>query len=171
MRRKSFDSMECGIARALERIGDPWSFLILREALFGTQGFEDLRRRLDINRATLTTRLGQLVDAGLLRREYDSTDARRISYCPTDCAKDLLPVFTALSQWGNKWVFGPDAYPSTVADAKHRLPVREIKVLSADGRELSLRTATMMAGPSASTELAEALDGVHRRQQRQQGEL
>ena len=48
MRRKSFQKMHCPIARTLERVGEWWSILILRDALHGYTRFEEFRESLGV---------------------------------------------------------------------------------------------------------------------------
>ena len=48
MRRTSFDTMRCSIARTLDVVGDPWTLLVVREAFFGTSRFDDFQRNLGI---------------------------------------------------------------------------------------------------------------------------
>ena len=56
------------VARALQVVGDRWSFLLMRDAFLGVRRFEDLRRRTGASRGTLTARLNAMVDAGLFHR-------------------------------------------------------------------------------------------------------
>ena len=74
MQRKSFDSMPCPIARSLERVGEWWSMLILRDALHGMTRFDEFQKSLGIAPNMLTRRLQALVEA--VRGE--SLDAARI---------------------------------------------------------------------------------------------
>ena len=59
----------CTIGRALEIIGEKWTFLVLREVFMGIRRFDDLRVQTGIPRQVLTNRLATLVEHGLLRRE------------------------------------------------------------------------------------------------------
>ena len=71
MERKSFGKMACPIARSLERVGEWWSILIIRDALHGFTRFDEFQKSLNIAPNMLTRRLSALVDAGLLeRRRY-----------------------------------------------------------------------------------------------------
>ena len=65
MQRKSFDKMPCPIARSLERVGEWWSILIIRDALHGFTRFDEFQKSLNIAPNILTRRLSALVDAGL----------------------------------------------------------------------------------------------------------
>src|SRR5580765_4192056 len=57
MERKSFSRMQCPIARSLERVGEWWSILILRDALQGVTRFDQFQKSLDIAPNMLTRRL------------------------------------------------------------------------------------------------------------------
>jgi DNA-binding HxlR family transcriptional regulator len=127
MRRTSFQTMHCSIARTLDVVGDPWTLLVVREALFGTTRFDDFRRNLGIPRATLSARLSTLVDHGVLDRRTDTdTDTRtdtdtvtlsrgRPLYRLTPRGRALAPVMVALMQWGDEWS-GVDEPPVTLVD-------------------------------------------------------
>jgi DNA-binding HxlR family transcriptional regulator len=131
------DSSECGIAAALEVVGERWSFLILRGAFNGLHHFEEYQSTLGIARNILSNRLARLVEHEILRREPDPADRRRVAYRLTDKGKALLPVLIALRQWGERWVSGVPSNPVLV-DRLTRRPVSPISVLSADGRPLKL---------------------------------
>ena len=66
MQRKSFDKMECPVARSLERVGEWWSILIMRDAIYGMTRFDQFQKNLNIAPNMLTRRLAVLVEAGLL---------------------------------------------------------------------------------------------------------
>src|SRR5579885_326821 len=103
MRRKSFASMECPVARTLDVVGEWWSLLILRDALRGRRRFEEFQESLGIARNILSRRLKQLVAAGLLEKRCYSERPRRYEYRLTDKSRDLFPVLTTLMVWGNRW--------------------------------------------------------------------
>ena len=94
----------CAIARTVDVLRDPWSFLILREALAGVTRFADFRTTLQIASDVLTDRLNTLVDAGVLeRREYREEGRRpRAEYHLTAAGADLKTVIGALQQWGDE---------------------------------------------------------------------
>ena len=100
MQRKSFTRMVCPIARSLERVGEWWSILILRDALHGLTRFDQFQKSLGIAPNMLARRLDALVDAGLLqRRQYSERPPRR--RIRADCARARFsPVLVALLAWG-----------------------------------------------------------------------
>ena len=66
-----YSGQDCSLARALELVGERWTMLILRDCFLGVRRFSDLQAHLDISRAVLSQRLGQLVADGLLQRTDD----------------------------------------------------------------------------------------------------
>jgi DNA-binding HxlR family transcriptional regulator len=102
----------CSIARTVDVLRDPWSFLVLREALDGVTRFADFRAALGIASDILTERLAALVEAGALTREqYQEPGSRaRYSYHLTAAGGELAVVLAALQQWGDAhlpWQDGP----------------------------------------------------------------
>lgn len=96
----------CPIGRASRILGDRWVLLILREAFLGETRFEGFMGRLPISRAALTSRLGMLVEAGLLER--DPPDAKRAAYRLTEAGRALLPVYREIGRWSGAHLFGSD---------------------------------------------------------------
>ena len=64
MQRKSFGAMPCPIARSLERVGEWWSMLVMRDALHGMTRFDQFQKSLGIAPNMLTKRLNSLVESG-----------------------------------------------------------------------------------------------------------
>ncbi|CAM3474779.1 helix-turn-helix domain-containing protein [Kibdelosporangium persicum] len=111
MLRQDWSKHPCPIARSLDVVGDPWVLLVLREALFGATRFEQFRERLQVADNVLTRRLGQMVDAGLLRRSpYRGKQRTHEEYVITDAAADLLPVLDALARWGEQHTQAPERH-------------------------------------------------------------
>ncbi|HEX8224755.1 MAG TPA: helix-turn-helix domain-containing protein [Allosphingosinicella sp.] len=129
---------ECGISAALAVVGERWSFLILRGAFNGLRHFEEFQTNLGIARNILSNRLGRLVEHGILRRDPDAADRRKVTYRLTEKGRDLLPVLLSLRQWGERWISGMPSNPVLV-DRYTRQPIAPMTVQSADGRPLSLR--------------------------------
>ncbi|MBX3560712.1 MAG: helix-turn-helix transcriptional regulator [Sphingomonas sp.] len=128
---------QCSIAAALEAVGERWSFLILRGAFNGLHHFEEFQSTLGIARNILSNRLVRLVEHGILAREPDPADRRKIAYRLTEKGRDLLPVLISLRQWGEKWVLDVPGNPVLV-DRHTRRPIAPIAVRAADGRALEL---------------------------------
>ena len=89
MRRKSLEKANCPIARSLERVGEWWSILILRDALHGYTRFEEFRESLGVAPNILTTRLAALVESGFLERRQYSAHPPRYEYVPTARGREI----------------------------------------------------------------------------------
>jgi DNA-binding HxlR family transcriptional regulator len=97
---------ECSIARAMEVLGERWTFLILREAFYGVRRFSDMQRNLGIARNMLSTRLQTLVGAGILQRRLYQAEPERYEYRLTEAGRDLYPAIVTLMRWGDKHLQG-----------------------------------------------------------------
>jgi DNA-binding HxlR family transcriptional regulator len=117
VQRKSFGSMTCPIARSLERVGEWWSILILRDAFRGLTRFDQFQKSLDIAPNMLTRRLSALVESGLLERRAYSEHPPRYEYLLTERGRDFRPVLWALIAWGNRH-FAPEGPSVVVVDTK-----------------------------------------------------
>ena len=118
MQRKSFRNMPCPIARGLERVGEWWSMLIVRDALHGYTRFDQFQKSLGIAPNMLARRLDALVEAGLLRRHRYSERPPRDEYLLTERGRDFRPVLLALMAWGNRH-FAPEARVARLVDFAH----------------------------------------------------
>ena len=97
---KDYVGQDCGIARALEVIGERWTLLIVRDALYGVRRFRDFQAHLDVPKAVLSDRLSGLVEHGILDRRPDPNHAGRSLYELTEAGRELWPVLHALVVWG-----------------------------------------------------------------------
>jgi DNA-binding HxlR family transcriptional regulator len=152
MYRKTFDGMNCSIARALDQIGEWWSLLIVRECTLGTTRFDDFQRRLGIARNVLTARLNRLVEHGVLEKTLAEGSERRSEYRLTDKGEALYPVLIALLQWGDAWC-GHKA-PMRVVERRSGKPVEPV-ALRLGSRMLGLRDVRLEPGPGATARTAE----------------
>lgn len=149
MQRKSFDRMICPIARSLERVGEWWSILILRDALHGLTRFDQFQKSLGIAPNMLTRRLNALVEAGLLQRRRYSERPPRDEYVPTARGRDFRPVLLALLAWGNKH-FAPEGPSVLLVDAKTGAAIEPILVDRASGRPIEAPEYALAPGPAAN---------------------
>ncbi len=142
MKRTSYADMPCPMAQALERVGEWWSLLILRECFGGVRRFGDFERRLGIAKNVLSARLKHLVEAGVLERRASKEDAREIEYRLTESGKDLAPVLIALAQWGDRWIYGGKA-PVRFVNRHTGAPLADLGLRDDNGERLSLRDLQM----------------------------
>jgi DNA-binding HxlR family transcriptional regulator len=136
MRRKSFGDMQCPIARSLERVGEWWSMLILRDAALGLTRFDEFEESLGIAPNILARRLKSLVEAGLLERRRYSERPPRYEYVLTRAGRDFRPVLWALVAWGNKH-FAPEGASVVVVDSKTGARADPVLVDRISGRPLA----------------------------------
>jgi DNA-binding HxlR family transcriptional regulator len=105
----------CGIARALDVVGERWALLVVRELVLGPKRFTDLRGHLPgIATDVLTQRLRQLDQAGILRPAPLPPPAAGQVYELTDRGRDLEPVLHALGRWGSQEEFSGATHDLTV---------------------------------------------------------
>jgi DNA-binding HxlR family transcriptional regulator len=104
--RSGWTADRCSIAAALDVVSARSSFLILREAFYGTTRFDDFAERAGISEPVTAARLRELVAEGLLEREtYREPGQRaRQQYRLTAKGAELLPALVALMQWGDRWL-------------------------------------------------------------------
>ncbi|HEX2313873.1 MAG TPA: winged helix-turn-helix transcriptional regulator [Thermomonospora sp.] len=91
----------CGIARALDLVGERWALLVVRELMLGPKRFSDLHRGLPTaSQNVLSHRLRELTDAGVVRRRRLGPPAGAQVYELTPWGRGLEPVLLALGRWG-----------------------------------------------------------------------
>ena len=91
----------CGIARALDVVGERWALLVVRELLLGPQRFSELRRALPGASSNLVAdRLHELAAHGVVRRRRLAPPAASWVYELTDWGRELEPIVLALGGWG-----------------------------------------------------------------------
>ena len=91
----------CGIARALDLVGERWALLVVRELVLGPQRFTDLREGLPgIATNVLSQRLRQLERDGIVARRTLPPPAASNVYELTEYGRELVPIMLALGRWG-----------------------------------------------------------------------
>lgn len=110
MKKYVASNSPCPIGRAARVLGDRWAILILREAMLGARKFEEFVERLQISRASLTSRLVMLQEAGLIER--DPPESKRAVYGLTQAGADLAPVYQEIAKWSGRHLY-PDSPPKT----------------------------------------------------------
>jgi DNA-binding HxlR family transcriptional regulator len=113
----------CGIARALDHVGERWALLIVRELLLGPKRFTDLRAGLPgASQNVLSQRLRELEESEVVRRRKLPPPAASQVYELTDRGRELEPVVLALARWGS------------------RTPLRSARPLSVDALMYALKS-------------------------------
>lgn len=107
----------CGVARALDLIGERWALLVVRELLLGPKRFSDLRAGLPhLSADVLSQRLRELEATGVVRRTKLPPPAASRVYELTEWGKELEPVVISLGRWGSRGPF-PETDMPLGADA------------------------------------------------------
>jgi DNA-binding HxlR family transcriptional regulator len=97
-------NVECSIEKALEVLNGKWTFLILRDLFDGTKRFGELRKSLcGVSPKTLSQRLKELEDKGILVRTPYSTIPPTVEYSLTEKGQSLKPIIKAMKLWGAQW--------------------------------------------------------------------
>lgn len=92
------------IASAMEVIGNKWTALLLRDLASGPKRFGELEKSVgNINPRTLSQRLEDLAEAGIITKESYAEMPPRTEYSLTIKGEDLIPVLRAMSVWGDKY--------------------------------------------------------------------
>ena len=148
MRHKSFGDMQCPIARSLERVGEWWSILILRDAFQGLTRFDQFQESLGIAPNILTRRLNSLVEGGLLERRRYSERPPRHEYVLTDTGRDFRQVLWTLLAWGNRQ-FAPEGKSIVIVDSRTEEEAEPVLVDRKSGRPLVAPDFRSASGPAA----------------------
>lgn len=131
----------CGLAAAIELVGDRWTLLIIRSTLYGVTRFDEMQTELGAPRTVLSNRLKKLVADGLLRRRpYKQAGQRtRHQYVLTSKGVDLALPLMALMEWGDKHLM---TAPSAAALVERgRTAPLHAGLISEDGRPVNLADA------------------------------
>ena len=120
--KRSYDD-PCGVARALDIVGERWALLIVRELLLGPKRFGALASGLPgMSQNVLSQRLRELTGGGIVRRRTFGPPASSHAYELTERGRELEPVLLTLARWGS------------------RIPARSAAELSTDALMLALQT-------------------------------
>jgi DNA-binding HxlR family transcriptional regulator len=99
----------CGIARALDLVGERWALLVVRELVLGPKRFTDLRAGLpNASPNVLSQRLHELEEAGILVRRQLGPPAPAWVYELTEWGMELEGILLRLGAWGARSAPVPD---------------------------------------------------------------
>lgn len=159
---RTYDNQNCSAARALELVGERWSLLIIRDALFaGHTRFGDFQRSLGVAPNILTARLDSFVAAGLMERRRYSEHPEHYEYLLTGKGRDLAPVIVALSAWGDRYAAPngpPIIYEHTACGSEIHQQIRcatcgeEVR-----NTDIGVRPGPGLLSPVPSSAVAESL--------------
>ncbi len=147
---RTYDAEVCSAARALELVGERWSLLIIRNALFaGATRFGDFRS-LGIATNVLASRLDGFVDAGIMER---GGTAPGQAYLLTDKGRELAAVIVALTAWGDRWA-APDGPPIRYTHAVCGGPISQQTTCAGCGEVHDLGEVVARPGPGMPADRA-----------------
>ncbi|MEM8905859.1 MAG: helix-turn-helix domain-containing protein, partial [Actinomycetota bacterium] len=114
----------CGLARALEHVGDRWTLLIVRQLLTSPRRYVDLRRALGTPTNVLADRLRRLADDGIVESTILPAPARTPVWALTEGGRDLEPVVLELLRFGARYLADPERIDEPAHDEWVVFPLR-----------------------------------------------
>src|SRR4051794_30052506 len=148
VKRTSFERDDCPIARSLDAIGDWWSLLIIRDALFGARRFGEFQKKLGLAKNILAARLRTLVDQGIPEPAPASDGSAYQEYVLTPKGRGVFPILVALRQWSEEFDRRPEEIATVLVDREKGRPVRKLQMRAEDGRLLSPADTTLKPRPA-----------------------
>jgi DNA-binding HxlR family transcriptional regulator len=147
---KTYERENCSAARALESVGERWSLLIVRDALFrNATRFADFQRGLGIASNILANRLDGFVSAGVMARRTSASRVNHHEYLLTEKGRDLAPVVIALTAWGDRWA-APHGAPIVYRHRDCGGRVNAALRCDACGRTVAAEMVQVRPGPGSS---------------------
>lgn len=154
MKKTSFATTPCPIARTLGRVGEWWSILILRDAFHGLSKFDEFQQSLGLSPTLLTRRLKFLVESGILYKQRYQTRPVRYQYLLTERGKDFFPVLVTLFQWGNTHLVEGDNAAELI-DRRSGQPIQPQLIDALTQQPIALQHITLAAGPAAGEAMSQ----------------
>ena len=140
---RTYERENCSAARALELVGERWSLLIIRNAVFaGMTQFSDFERRLGVAPNILAKRLDRFMADGLMERRGGR------EYVLTDKGRELGTVIIALTEWGDRWA-APQGPPVLFEHEGCGGPVHVHARCDGCGRKPAAADVVAVTGPGA----------------------
>jgi DNA-binding HxlR family transcriptional regulator len=136
VKRTSFETAECPVARSLDALGDWWSLLIIRDAFLGIRRFSEFQKNIGLAKNILTVRLRMLVDQGILTTAPASDGSAYQEYVLTPKGRGVFPVLVALRQWSEEFSGEACGFTTRLVDRYTGRPVRKLELRAASGRLL-----------------------------------
>ena len=148
MNRSSVVPPWCPVARSLDRLGDPWSLLILRDAFYGLTRFDEFEQSLGVAPNILSARLKKLVANGLLERSRYSERPPRYEYLLTAAGRDARSISIALLAWGNRHL-APEGESIVIMNTETGKQADPVMIDGITGKPITDPVFRLAAGPAA----------------------
>lgn len=140
----------CPIARVLNLLGDSWTLMIVREALYGATRFSEIQANTGIAKNLLASRLIHLVEQGVLEKENTGENGTRYEYKITTKGQSLNTIMIAMHQWGNEHEFHSGNEPVLLIDTKTGNELEKMLPRRLNGEIVNDQDIELQAGPGAS---------------------
>jgi DNA-binding HxlR family transcriptional regulator len=102
---KDYNPNNCPVVYSLSKIGDRWKLLIIHYIKQGSNRYSSLQRAIpDVSRQTLTNKLRELENDGILNRTVYAQVPPKVEYEITELGMSLNPIISEMSKWGLKFV-------------------------------------------------------------------
>jgi DNA-binding HxlR family transcriptional regulator len=150
-RTADYSAERCSVAATLELVGDPWTLLIIREALLGVSRFEQWQAKLGVARNVLAARLKWLTEHEILAREAYSTRPLRQEYLLTAKGRDLLPILTAMLAFGDKHIYGEGREPYAYTHLACGERFESKTICACCGKPVQMHELSRQIDPAAAT--------------------
>lgn len=151
MRKTNLGRMQCSLARGLDRMGDWWSPLIIRDLYAGIVRFDEIVEDLGISRNLLARRLKTLERKKLIVRTPYQQRPARYEYRLSEAGRDLVPVLLALTAWGDRWAQPKEGAPVEFVHATCGHKFRPAIACSACGEKISADAVRAIPGPGGAS--------------------
>lgn len=152
MSKSERPSTQCPVGRTLERVGDHWTLLLLRDAAQGLTRFDQFEKSLGVAPNILTKRLAGLVENGMLEKRAYSERPPRYEYLLTDLGRDFAPVLTAMLAFGNRH-FAIEGVAGQLVDRQTGLAAEPVMVDRVSGKPITDANFAYEPGPAAGPEV------------------
>jgi DNA-binding HxlR family transcriptional regulator len=139
----------CSIGRAINKIGDPWSLLILRDLGQGISHFDEFQKNLGIAPGVLSKRLSTLTKEGLIQKVLYQNNPPRAKYVLSEAGEDFMPVLAVIMTWGNKHS-SPNGIDTELVDRQTHKKVSPIVVNAETGEPIEFSKIQFAGGRDAS---------------------
>lgn len=154
MKKTRFTHTPCPIARTLDRVGEWWSILILRDAFHGLSKFDEFQQSLGLSPTLLTRRLKFLVDSGILYKQRYQTRPVRYDYLLTERGKDFFPVLVTLFHWGNTHL-AEEGIAAELVDRRSGQAIQPQLIDTLTQHPVTLQHVTLAPGPAAGEAMSQ----------------
>lgn len=150
MLKRDYDQV-CSVARSLEVLGERWTLLVIRDVFYGKRRFDEIAEDLGVARNVLATRLGRLVEEGILEKRAYQERPPRYEYFLTEKGIDLWPVMVTMMHWGDRYLAEGSGPPVVIHHKECGGEVDDRGYCECCGKRLEARDAFAERGPGLTT--------------------